>query len=112
MKQVIAVRKDLKMPLGKCSTQVAHASVESVLNSSRDNVEAWRSEGAKKVVVKVDSEKELLELQRKAKSLKLVASLITDAAKTFFKVPTKTCLGIGPDDDEKIDQVTGNLKML
>lgn len=111
MKQVIAVRKDLKMPLGKACTQAAHASVEAVLNSSRDKVEAWRSEGAKKVVVKVNSEKELLELQRTAKSLKLVASLITDAGKTFFKQPTITCLGIGPDDDEKIDKVTGSLKM-
>lgn len=111
-KQVIVVRKDLKMDTGKLAVQVAHASVESALNSSRDKVESWRSEGAKKVVVKVNSEKELLELQRKAKSLKLVASLITDAAKTFFKVPTVTCLGIGPDDDEKVDKVTGSLKML
>ena len=112
MKQVIVVRKDLKMDPGKLAVQVAHASVESVLYSSKDKVEAWREEGAKKVVVKVNSEKELLELQRQAKSLKLVASLITDAAKTFFKAPTRTCLGIGPDDDEKLDKVTGSLKML
>jgi len=112
MKQVIVVRKDLKMSAGKLAVQCCHASVESVLNSSKDKVDAWKSEGAKKVVVKVNSEKELLELQRNAKSLKLVASLITDAAKTFFKVPTRTCLGIGPDDDEKIDKVTGSLKML
>ncbi len=112
MKQVIVVRKDLKMDHGKLAVQCCHASVESVLNSSKDKVEAWRSEGAKKVVVKVNSEKELLDLQKKAKSLKLVASLITDAAKTFFKAPTITCLGIGPDEEEKIDKVTGSLKML
>lgn len=112
MKQVIVVRKDLKMDPGKLSVQVAHASLESALRSSKDKVEAWREEGAKKVVVKVDSEKELLELQKKAKSLKLVASLIIDAAKTFFDKPTVTCLGIGPDEDERIDKVTGNLKML
>ena len=112
MKQLIVVRKDLKMPVGKMVAQGAHASVDAVLKSSRDKVDEWKSEGAKKVVVKVDSKKELFELQRKAKSLNLVAAIIRDAAKTFFKKPTVTCLGIGPDDDEKIDKVTGNLKML
>jgi len=112
MKQLIVIRTDLKMPLGKACTQSAHASVDAVLKSSSNKVEKWKNDGAKKVVVKVDSQKELFDLQRKAKSLKLVAAIIRDAGKTFFKRPTVTCLGIGPDDDEKIDQVTGNLKML
>jgi len=36
MKQVILVRTDLKMPKGKISVQCSHASVESVLKSSKD----------------------------------------------------------------------------
>jgi len=111
MKQVIAVRKDLKMGPGKLSAQCSHASVEATLNSSKKNIEAWKKEGTKKVVVKVNSEEELLELQKKAKSLKLVTALIKDAGRTFFKNPTITCLGIGPDKEEKIDKVTGKLKM-
>jgi len=112
MKQVIVVRKDLKMNPGKACAQVAHASVEAVLNSSKKNIEEWKSEGAKKVIVYVNSKRELLQLQRKAKSLKLVATIIKDAAKTFFKRPTITCLGIGPDTEEKLDRITGDLKML
>ena len=111
MKQVIVVRKDLKMPVGKMVSQVSHASVEAVLKSSKKNIEEWKKTGAKKVVVRVESEKDLLDLQKKAKSLKLVTALIRDAARTFFKIPTITCLGIGPDKEEKIDKVTGKLKM-
>lgn len=112
MKQVIVVRKDLKMTQGKLSAQCSHASVEAVLNSSKKNIEEWKKQGSKKVIVKVGSKKELLDLQKKAKSLKLVCVLIKDAARTFFKKPTITCLGIGPDKEEKIDKVTGHLKML
>ena len=111
-KQVIILRKDLKIPLGKACSQISHASVEAVLRSSKKNIEEWQQQGSKKVVVKVDSEKELLDLQNKAKSLKIVAALIRDAGRTFFKKPTITCLGIGPDEEEKIDKLTGELKML
>lgn len=99
------------MAAGKLASQSSHASVEATLNSSKKNIQSWKREGAKKVVVKVNSEEELLELQKKAKSLGLVTALIKDAARTFFKKPTITCLGIGPDNDEKIDKVTGKLKM-
>jgi len=32
VKQVIVIRKDLKMPLGKCCAQVAHASMTVILD--------------------------------------------------------------------------------
>jgi len=112
MKQVIVIRKDLKMGPGKLSAQASHASVEAVLNSSKKNIEAWKKEGSKKVILKVESKEELLDLQKKAKSLGLITVLIKDAGRTFFKKPTITCLGIGPDKEEKIDKVTGKLKMV
>ncbi|MEK6953102.1 MAG: peptidyl-tRNA hydrolase Pth2 [Nanoarchaeota archaeon] len=111
MKQVLLVRTDIKMPTGKAIVQACHASVEAVLKSSKEIVDEWKIEGMKKVVLKVKDEKELLEYQKKAKALKLVTSLITDAGKTFFKEPTRTCLAIGPDKEDKIDKVTGKLKM-
>ncbi|MBI4447780.1 peptidyl-tRNA hydrolase [Candidatus Woesearchaeota archaeon] len=111
MKQVILLRNDLKMPLGKASVQVAHASVEATLKSEKKAVEEWRREGMKKVVLKVNDEKELLEYRKLADQAKLTNALITDAAKTFFNEPTTTCLAIGPDDEEKIDKLTGKLKM-
>jgi len=112
MKQVILVRQDLKMDKGKMSVQVAHASIEAVLKSKKDNVEEWRNEGMKKVVLKVKDEKELISYLKKAKNNKLTTALITDSAKTFFKEPTITCLAIGPDKEEDIDKITAELKMV
>jgi PTH2 family peptidyl-tRNA hydrolase len=111
-KQVILVRQDLKLPKGKLSVQVAHASTEALLRSHKDFIEKWRSEGMKKVVLKVEDEKELLKFKEFAEDLNLVTALITDAGKTVVEPGTVTCLGIGPDKEEKIDRITGKLKMV
>ena len=111
-KQVIIIRSDLKMPKGKLAVQVAHASVEAVLGSSGEKVRSWRKEGMKKIVLKVDDEKELKTYLRKARSLKIKTTLVTDAGKTFFDTHTTTCCALGPDIEEKIDRVTGHLKMV
>ncbi len=111
-KLVILERQDIKMPKGKACVQVAHASVDAALNSNKKIVDAWLSEGAKKVVLKVEDEKELRDFLKLANSAKLKTSLITDAGKTFFDKPTTTVLGIGPDTEEKIDKITAKLKML
>jgi len=112
MKQVILVRADLKLPKGKMSAQVAHAAVEAVMNSDKKKVEAWRKEGQKKVVLKVKDENELLMYLESAKASKLKTALITDAGRTVIAPGTKTCVGIGPDEDDKLDVVTGQLKMV
>ena len=54
MKQVILVRNDLRMPKGKLSSQVAHASLEAALKSNK--LKEWRSKGTKKVILKVKDE--------------------------------------------------------
>lgn len=112
MKQVILIRMDLKMPKGKLSTMVGHACVDCALNSDKKKVELWRDSGAKKIVLKVSNLAELKKFKGLADKNGLVNSVIKDAGKTFFKKPTVTCLGIGPDSDSKIDKITGELKML
>jgi len=113
MKQAILVRHDLKMPKGKLSVMVAHASVDAVLKSRKEKVDLWKREGMKKIILKVYSERELLLYQKKAKKFKLVNVLIIDSGKTFFKGKlTRTCLAIGPDVDKKIDKITGKLKLI
>jgi len=111
-KQVILVREDLKLPKGKLASQVAHAAVESVLRSNKETVLAWRAEGMPKIVLGVKDLKEIQEYQAKAKKEKLVASLITDAGRTVVEPGTVTCLGIGPDKEEKIDKITKDLKLI
>ena len=111
-KQVILVRTDLKLPKGKLGAQCAHASVEAVLKSSRDVIDEWRSDGGKKVVLKAADLTELRKCEALARKEKLVTALITDAGHTTIPAGTVTCLGIGPDVEEKIDRVTGQLKIL
>jgi len=112
MKQVILMRQDLKLGKGKMAAQASHASVEAVLKSDKGMIHDWQTEGMKKVVLRVKDEKELVGLLQKAKENGLVVSLITDAGRTEIPSGTKTCVGIGPDDDEKIDKITSHLKMI
>ena len=111
-KQVILVRKDLELPKGKLAAQCSHAAVEAVLKSSDKKVSAWRKEGMPKIVLKVKDEKELLSYLQKAKDDGLTTALITDAGRTVVAPGTKTCAGIGPDEEEKVDAVTGKLPLL
>lgn len=111
-KQVILVRQDLKLPKGKLAAQAAHASVEAVLRSDKKLVTSWRTEGMAKIVLKVKDEKELLSYLQQAKDAELTTALITDAGKTVIAPGTRTCVGIGPDTEEKIDEITAKLALL
>lgn len=112
LKQVIVVRSDLKMPKGKLAAQVAHGSVEAVLNSDSKMVQAWKKQGMKKSVLKVSSEAELRDLLVHAKNAGLCVGLINDAGRTFLEPGTTTVLGIGPDAEDKLDKVTGHLSLV
>ena len=111
-KQVIVVRKDLKLSQGKLAVQVAHASLDAYKKAqARERLE-WEHEGAKKVVVKVADDKELLNAFNLAKELRLPASLIKDAGRTELKPGTMTAVAIGPAPEADVDKVTGKLKLL
>ena len=112
LKQAILVRSDLKMPKGKLAAQVAHASVEAVLNSDKKIVQNWRGTGAKKVILKVADLKELKKYIMIAQNQGINTALIKDAGKTFFSRPTVTCLGIGPNEEKEIDDITSELSLL
>ncbi len=111
-KQVIAVRRDLKLSRGKLAVQVAHASLEAYKRVDSRSRDAWERDGSKKVVVGVQDLRELEELHRKARSKKLPCALIRDAGRTELPPGTVTCLGIGPVNEGEADSVTGNLKMI
>ena len=98
--------------------QAAHASIQCTLESVLYDVGPskvmvqWLTEGMTKICVRVESEAELLEIYQQAKNDKLTVHLITDAGLTEFKEPTRTCLAIGPEWADKIDKITGELKLL
>jgi len=112
LKQTIVIRNDLKMGKGKVGSQCAHASLAAFLKAKRQDREQWLKEGMKKVVLKVSNDKELVELCRLAKKEKLPCELIRDAGLTQIKPGSVTALGIGPADNEKVNKITGKLKLL
>ena len=73
----------------------------------------WLNGKFTKVVVSVDSEEELIALNKALDDTFIPHALITDAGLTeFHGVPTNTCLGIGPYIAEEIDKFTGHLPLL
>ncbi len=109
-KQVIVLRKDLKMSKGKAAAQACHAAVHAFEKTKWRVIDKWKNEGCKKVVLAVNSEKEILEIYEKAKENKIACFLVKDAGLTELKPGTITALGIGPDKEERIDEITGHLK--
>ncbi len=106
------VRTDLHLGKGKLAAQVAHASVESYLRTPEKDQKRWLHENQKKVVLKVKDEKRLLEIYGKAQRAGLPSTLIRDAGLTQIPPGTKTAVGIGPAEEEKIDTITGQLSLL
>lgn len=111
-KQAIVIRQDLKMGKGKIVAQASHASLQAYLNCEKNLAEKWLAEGAKKIAVKVNRENELIELERKARKMKISIALVRDAGHTQVAPGTLTALGIGPASEEEIDEVSGKLKLL
>ena len=131
-KAVCVMRTDLKdkngykVSKGKLIAQGGHAFVGLITNMmtlSKDGYEYeyslfaiengpvidWLTNSLTKIVLAVNSEKELLEIYNKAEESKLNAILITDSGHTVFDKSTNTCVGIGPDWDKEIDLITGHL---
>ena len=64
------------------------------------------------MVVRVKDLRELYEVYEVVKSIDIPIYLVQDAGMTELPKGTVTCLGIGPDEDEKIDKITNELKLL
>lgn len=137
-KQMIVVRRDLKMRKGKIAAQAGHACVEAVLMAlakeqrlsdvamdprengvllQTDNKPAtplsdWFQYGVAKICVYVDSEEALLDIHRQAKEAGILSALIRDAGCTeFHGQPTYTCLAFEPLPAERADAITGGLPL-
>lgn len=137
-KQVIVIRRDLKMRRGKEIAQGAHASnafftsrLKEIFGNGitlRSCVKLvywfltgrlltpvewlWITHSFTKICLTVKSEEELISVYEHAKLAGLEVHLITDNGATEFNgVPTKTCLAIGPGYSEEINKVTSGLTL-
>lgn len=118
-KQVIVIRTDTDMRKGKMCGQVAHASVTAAHQSFTEKGEYGKKfddwyffSNQTKVVLKVSSEAELEKIAQAAEAAGIVVSRIHDAGHTQLDPHTFTCIGIGPDEESRIDAITGDLKLL
>ena len=124
------MRKDLNMRKGKMIAQGAHAAMMFLLKDAtvtrtlgRDRFQLakeltaeqdmWLENSFTKICVGVDSLEELQDIYDKAEAAGIEVHMVTDAGLTeFFGKPTITCIALGPDYSEAIDQLTGHLKLL
>jgi len=111
-KQCIVIRTDLKLSPGKLAVQVAHAAILALERADKSTTSDWKSEGQKKVVLKVANVQELFRLREEAQKAGLPAALVVDAGLTEIPPGTVTCLGIGPGKNVQMDKITGKLSLL
>lgn len=137
-KQMIVMRRDLRMRKGKIAAQAAHACVEATLMAlSRENrldqvrvnpqqswvyledegtpstpLSRWFDAGVAKICVYVDGEDALLDLAMRGREAGFAVALVRDAGYTeFHGEPTYTCLAFEPLAPEQIDPLTGDLPL-
>jgi len=138
LKQVIVMRKDLSMPVGKIAAMAAHASMTFILSRLKTtelieekygcdficspDERQWLTEldpgiettgqvSMAKIVVSVANESELRAIEQKAKDAGLVVHRVIDSGYSHNKVGDFPCIAIGPDWPEKLDPVTGGLRV-
>ena len=127
IKQVIVIRRDLTMRRGKEIAQGSHAAMDFLvsamrtqLNISNDVIQLqlsdvekkWITVGMAKICLQAHSEEELLDIHKKSLAAGLKSHLIQDSGRTEFAgVPTYTACAIGPDSSDRIDPITGTLKL-
>ena len=132
-KQVLVIRKDLRMRRGKEISQGSHGSGAFVFRQLQEQVLAnrkagiktkvfavtlseaeqdWIAESYAKITCQANSEEQLLALEAKAQESGVVVHRIEDSGRTEFGgVSTNTCIAIGPDYVDVIEPVTGTLAL-
>ena len=110
--QYITINTSLGMDKGKIAAQASHASVSVLDKVDNKIVEEWKQRGMKKIVLKVASTTELVELFQSAKNAGLPCALITDAGKTQIATGSKTAFACGPIEESDAAKYFSELKLL
>ncbi len=112
-KMVLMIRGDIKMSKGKVLAQISHAMVSATVKAytSTNIFYKWQADGEKIVILKVPNEKTLDTIINIAGKKGVPSGLIIDAGLTEVSPGTTTVGFVGPDYDNKIDKLTGQLKL-
>jgi peptidyl-tRNA hydrolase, PTH2 family len=109
--QYIIINNSLNMGKGKIAAQASHASISALDKTDEKTIKNWKDQGMKKIVLKINTTEELLELFQTIKKI-FPTSLITDAGRTQIKSGSKTAIGIGPIEENEGKKYFKNLKLL
>eukprot|EP00246_Nothoceros_aenigmaticus_P017276 TRINITY_DN8342_c0_g1_i3.p1 TRINITY_DN8342_c0_g1~~TRINITY_DN8342_c0_g1_i3.p1 ORF type:complete len:170 (-),score=35.25 TRINITY_DN8342_c0_g1_i3:500-1009(-) len=96
-KMVLVVRNDLKMGKGKIAAQCSHATLglyKKLFYRAPKALQRWEASSQVKVVCKVESEDEMLQLQNDAKSMKLPTHITIDAGRTQIAPNSRTVMAV------------------
>ena len=110
---------------GKLIAQGAHASMKVFLDRKQPlddgpltigltaPMARWISGTFTKIVVGCDSSAELVALHTEARAAGICTAIVEDSGTTeTHGLPVITAVAIGPDTAERIDPITGHLKLL
>jgi PTH2 family peptidyl-tRNA hydrolase len=114
-KMVCVVNHGLKMGKGKIAAQVGHGAVMATMNAGSIKplyLEQWLATGQKKVCLKGADAEHLLVLEKLAKEAGIMTTLVHDAGHTQIPSGSLTVLALGPDTEERLQAITGELKLL
>ena len=112
-KMCVLVREDLKMSKGKVLAQVSHTIVDATVKAYTQTqlFFKWRADGEKIVILKVPNEKTLMYIMNIAQRKGVNCGYTVDAGLTEVLPGTKTVGFVGPNFEDKVDKLTGQLKL-
>jgi PTH2 family peptidyl-tRNA hydrolase len=119
-KMAIVVRKNLNLSEGKLAGQVSHAACGCYKMAKEDEFDTllnediagkWFDEGQPKIILQVPTEEDLHQLVAKCILQEVPYYEVRDMGLTELEPNTFTCIGIGPDLSDRINRITGNLKL-
>jgi PTH2 family peptidyl-tRNA hydrolase len=124
IKQVIVVRKDLKLRKSKLASLAAHAAMQFILDNnesdrpdelqvklSQQEVE-WIKGTFDKDVLGIDSHDALIDMVLKAELNGVNVYSIFDKSKKPDEGPQLVCAAFGPDEEDQLAQIIGSLKSI
>jgi PTH2 family peptidyl-tRNA hydrolase len=117
LKQIIALRNDLSLTKSEILKIIAWTSFESAKKTKEkfpNKFLNWLNFGQKKIVIKIISEKELINLKtniERKKNTTVVSIIIQKQNKDKKIVGNFVAMGIGPDEEKNLKEFTNLYKL-
>lgn len=110
----LLVRRDIPMSLGKLAVQAGHGFGTCMWLAMQKNpteAEKYISQAQSKAIVGVKSDAELISCIEACKEAGLIATTVTDAARTYFQEPTLTVGAVGPCYKDQLPKKVQRLRL-